>query len=65
MDLTEANKAYIDGLSHYDLLSKIRFAPSGDPWMQGETGNYWIKKCGEKQAEDPRGAVADSKALGW
>jgi hypothetical protein len=63
MDLTEENKKYIDSLSHYDLLSHWRYAPSGDKWFQGETGEYWGKRMAELRAKDPAQAVADSKAL--
>jgi hypothetical protein len=41
MDLTEKNKQHIDSLSYEQLLYKFRFAPIGDPWFQGETGDYW------------------------
>ena len=63
MDLTVENKKYIDLLSHYSLLAKIRYAPAGDPWMQGQTGEYWMQRYGEKRAEDPAQAVHDSKAM--
>lgn len=65
MDLTPDRKAYIDSLTHYELLNKIRFTLSGDEWMQGETGEYWIKRRGELRDQDPGRAVADSKALAW
>mgnify|MGYP001243136636 CR=1 FL=1 len=65
MDLTPENKAHIDSLTHYQLLSKTRFAPAGDPWFQGETGNYWEKRRAEKRDENPGQAVRDSKDMGW
>ena len=65
MELTEKRKWYIDRLTHYALLEKVRFAPPGDEWMVGETGEYWVQRLREKRAEDPAQAVADSKALGW
>lgn len=65
MDLTPENKAHIDGLSIYSLLRHIRFAPSGDPWFQGETGDYWMKRYGEKRDADPGAHVAASKSIGW
>lgn len=65
MELTDERKQYIDQLSHYELLEKVRFAPAGDEWTQGETGDYWLKRLNEKKAEDPAQAVANSKALGW
>lgn len=65
MELTDKRKWYIDQLSHYELLRKVRFAPAGDELMQGETGEYWLQRLAEKKAEDPAQAVADSKELGW
>jgi len=65
MELTTENKAYIDSLSHYQLLSKIRFSPSGDPWFQGDTGTYLMERYREKRSENPDQAVRDSKDLGW
>lgn len=64
MNLTPENKAHIDSYSYYGLLSHWRFAPAGDPWFQGETGDYWSKRM--KELRD-KGAdhVDASKALGW
>ena len=67
MELTEKNKAYIDGLSYEALLSRWRFAPVGDPWFQGETGKYWGERMSELRSQ-PGGNekhVAASKSLGW
>ena len=65
MDLTPENKAHIDSLSYEGLLSKNRFAPVGDPWFQGETGEYWLKRMSEKRAEEPDNGVGASKRLSW
>lgn len=65
MDLTPENKAKIDDLDYEQLLSRWRFAPSGDPWFQGETGHYWSKRMAEKRDADPGGAVQASKNIGW
>jgi len=65
MKLTLEHKAHIDALSHYQLLEKIRFAPVGNVWMEGETGEYWMKQCAIKRDENPGEAVGNSKALGW
>lgn len=65
MDLSDENKATIDAKSHYELLDHFRFAPTGDPWFQGDTGQYWQERMAEMRSKDPAGAVADSKALGW
>lgn len=63
MDLTPANKVYIDSLDHFTLLQKIRYAPDGDPWFQGETGTYWLQRRNIKRDENPGQAVQDSKDL--
>jgi hypothetical protein len=63
--LTEAKKEYIDGLSIYALLNKIRFAPLGDSWMQDETGDYWMKRMAELRSADNDAYVQASKDLGW
>lgn len=64
MELTEENKAHIDGLSFEGLLSHWRNAPLGDKWFQGESGEYWQKRMNfmRDKCEDP---VAVSKKVGW
>jgi hypothetical protein len=67
MDLTEDNKKHIDSLSIESLLSKWRFAPSGDSWFQGATGEYWGKRMAELRNQ-PGGNeryVSASKSIGW
>ena len=67
VDLTPENKAHIDSLSYEQLLRKWRQTRAGDPWFQGETGEYWARRMTEFRAE--RGGqerhVAASKAIGW
>jgi hypothetical protein len=66
VDLTPENKAYIDNLSYEGLLRKWRFAPAGDSWFQGETGDYWsqrMRKLKESMSNDEY--VAASKKIGW
>ncbi|MBU2346602.1 MAG: hypothetical protein KJ888_20625 [Gammaproteobacteria bacterium] len=67
MDLTEETKKHIDSLSYTQLLSKWRFAPVGDPWFQGETGDYWSKRMSElrNQPDGNDTHVSASKSLGW
>lgn len=67
MQLTDENKKHIDSLSLESLLSHWRFAPVGDPWFQGETGDYWGKRMRElrKQPGGNERHVAASKSLGW
>jgi hypothetical protein len=64
MKLTEENKKHIDAMSYESLLSHWRFAPIGDPWFEGETGNYWSLRMHElkEQGVDHVGA---SKSVGW
>lgn len=65
MDLTPEHKAYIDSCDIYTLLFRVRFAPVGDPWFQGETGAYWVKRLAEVRAQDNNAYVAASKDMGW
>lgn len=65
MELTEQNKKHIDSLSYEALLSRWRFAPVGDTWFQGETGDYWGKRLAELRNKNPTAAVQTSKTLGW
>jgi len=65
MDLTPENKAKIDAMTVMQLLDRVRFAPVGDPWFQGETGEYWLSRLNALRAMDPMAYVAASKALGW
>jgi hypothetical protein len=65
MKLTKKNKEHIDSLGYESLLRHSRFAPVGDHWFQGETGDYWLKRMGELKDQDPAGAVAASKNIGF
>lgn len=63
MDLTPENKAIIDAKSYKQLLSLWRFAPSGNLWFQGQTGDYWRERMTELR--DQVDHVAISKEIGW
>ena len=66
MRLTEENKKAIDSSSYEQLLSRWRFAPSGDLWFQGETGDYWGSVMNKKKEEIGQvEAVKVSKDVGW
>jgi len=66
MQLTEKNKKYIDSLSYEQLLSRWRFAPMGDLWFQGETGDYWGSVMNKKKEEIGQVKAAYiSKDIGW
>ena len=64
MDLTPENKAIIDDKSYTALLSGWRFAPVGDTWFQGETGDYWGKRMAELRNQGAN-HVGASKSIGW
>ena len=61
MELTMENKRYIDSLSYKNLLSHWRFAPSGDKWFQGATGDYWGERM--RQLRDTVDHVEISKKI--
>jgi len=63
--LTPENKAYIDNLTLESLLEHLRFAPVGDPWFQGETGEYWGKVISAKRDANQAAWTAASKSVGW
>lgn len=65
MELTKNNRETIDSMSYEELLSNWRFAPTGDPWLEGETGKYFGERMSELKTRDPEAAVAASKAIGW
>jgi len=66
MELTKENKKHIDSLSYEQLLSQWRFAPSGSPWFQGETGDYWGSTINIKKREIGHDeATRISKDVGW
>ncbi len=59
--MTSEQKQQIDNMSQYELCAKWRFAPSGDPLFQGDTGDYLAKVFKEKGGMTPE----ISKSLGW
>lgn len=64
MELTPENKRHIDSLDYEGLLRHWRFAPVGDPWFCGETGEYWAKRMKELREQDAD-HVGASKKIGW
>ena len=55
-------KSEIDKMGHYELCSKWRFAPSGDPLLQGEVGIYFKDRLFKHLG----GFIPSiSKSLGW
>jgi hypothetical protein len=67
MELTEKVRAAIDAKTYEQLLSGWRFAPVGDAWFQGESGDYWAKRMAELRAAANGDAkhVSASKSIGW
>lgn len=62
----EQMKQWIDTASYEELLRKWRFAPAGDPFFTGDTGDYYAKKIAEKRAEvGDEEHVRASKSIGW
>jgi len=59
-------KEWIDNASYGQLLSHWRFAPIGDPFFQGEIGEYYSKVMSKRRDEvgDAK-HVQTSKILGW
>ena len=67
MDLTPELKKQIDSRSYESLLQEWRFAPSGKPIFQGESGKYFGDRMAELRAQ-PGGNerhVSASKSIGW
>jgi len=66
MIIDKEMKAWIDGASYEELLRRWRFAPSGDPIFQGETGDYYTKVMAKKREEiGPGEHTKASKKIGW
>lgn len=61
----EQMREYIDNASYGQLLHKWRFAPSGDPFLQGEIGDYYKEVMfTKKDALEHSEQVRISKAVG-
>lgn len=59
-------KRWIDNASYEALLSKWRNAPVGDPFFQGEIGDYYKEALGcKRDLAGPAEAARASKAIGW
>lgn len=66
MELTEENKAKIDSMNYEELLRRWRFTPIGDPWFEGDTGQYWSDRMREIRSQPEGNAihVSASKRVG-
>jgi len=59
-------KYRIDNAGYRQLLSKWRFASSGDPFFEGEVGDYYNKVMERKGRELGDAECARiSKSIGW
>lgn len=63
--MTPEQKAWIDSAGLETLLSKWRFAKSGDPFLQGDTGEYFSKIMFGMRDADNEAWVRASKSVGW
>lgn len=62
----EEMKEWIDAASYEQLLSKWRNAPAGNPFFQGEIGQYYSRVMAEKRDEVGNAEhVRVSKSIGW
>jgi hypothetical protein len=66
MVMTESQKAWIDGATYEQLLSRWRSAPVGDPMFADDTGKYYTGVMAAKRQEvGDTEHVRASKAIGW
>ena len=64
--MTESQKEWIDNANYEALLRKWRFAATGDPFFQGDTGDYYSKAMAkQREAEGHDASVRASKNIGW
>lgn len=59
--IDEVTKKAIDEMSQFSMASLWRNAPSGHPYFQGETGEYFSKVFKEKGGM----TTEISKEIGW
>ena len=62
----DERKYWIDNASYGALLSKWRFSKTGNPFFEGEVGDYYAKvmKCKREEVGDAE-HTRISKAIGW
>jgi len=62
----EEMKHWRDNASYEQLLRKWHFASIGDPFFQGEIGDYYSKVMRQKRGEVGNAEhVRASKSIGW
>lgn len=59
-------KKWIDDATYEQLLEKWRFAPTGDPFFNGEIGKYFCHVMYEKKERlSTQDRTDASKTIGW
>ena len=61
----KAMMEWIDNASYEDLLTKLRFAPVGDPFFMGEVGDYFMAVMTKRRDADLAEHTRVSKKIGW
>jgi hypothetical protein len=65
-DAYKEMKEWIDNATYAQLLSKWRFAPAGDPFFQGQLGEYYQKIMAMRRHEvGATEHIKTSKRIGW
>jgi len=65
-DVDPRIKKWIDEADYESLLRKWRHAVAGDPFFQGEAGDYYAAVMKRRADSLPQGErVRASKAVGW
>jgi hypothetical protein len=65
MKLTSEVKKIIDKKTPLELLYGIRYFPIGTDILQGESGEYWLKKYAAWRNQNTNQHVINSKKIGW
>jgi len=59
-------REWIDNATYEELLRRWRSAPAGDPFFQGDAGDYYSAVMKRKRDEvGPAAHTAASKRIGW
>lgn len=61
LNIKDEDKNTIDKMTQFELCEMWRFAVSGEPLLQGDTGKYFKKRLNELGGFTPE----ISKQLGW
>ena len=58
-------RAWIQRQDYEALLRWWRFAPSGDPFFQEDTGDHYARVMAERRQQEPDGGAGASRRVGW